>query len=171
MSTDVSRALSGGTAVVVRMALAPAKAWTDSPATRALVNMDRHDEVIDMTAPRPQSSSTGAIRLPPAPSRGSSRPYTPSDMGISRPVSNASMRRPKPNPALPPAYSDGRDVDAVLNKMVMAAQAYDAGPGDMRSKQQLLPSMSQPELVPISAISPYDESARLRREVVRVRRL
>jgi len=92
-------------------------------------------------------------------------------MGISRPVSNASMRRPKPNPALPPAYSDGRDVDAVLNKMVMAAQAYDAGPGDMRSKQQLLPSMSQPELVPISAISPYDESARLRREVVRVRRL
>ena len=81
------------------------------------------------------------------------------------------MRRPKPNPALPPAYSDGRDVDAVLNKMVMAAQAYDAGPGDMRSKQQLLPSMSQPELVPISAISPYDESARLRREVVRVRRL
>ena len=127
--------------------------------------------------PRSMSSSTGSIRLPPATKgAGISRPYTPAEP--SRPVSHASSRRSSAHPqGLPPAYTDRRDMDALLDKL--AAKTLQGRPdgslsprfADHVPDRRLLPSLSHPVIIPASAISPYDETTRLRRELVRVRRL
>ena len=127
--------------------------------------------------PRSMSSGTGSIRLPPATKgAGTSRPYTPAE--LSRPVSHASSWRSSTHPhGLPPAYTDGRDMDALLDKL--AAKTLQGRPdgslsprfADHGPDRRMLPSISHPVIIPASAISPYDETTRLRRELVRVRRL